>query len=214
MDAVSSGVKTPAFYLPVAGTHGWNEDPYKFDWWERGSAFNGFMAERNILLHPRSPFEWSTELDGMFQRNFATWKAAARHLTCHLDQFHTFDRNIIAHSHGGQVAILAAFYGCKIRNLITVGTPVRKEIEDLLPAAVGNIGYWLHIADGKNDMWSVFGAIGDGRVSVRHFFDMADRNDNIKGTGAGHTGILMKREFFPLWDTYAWHEELRKERSF
>ncbi len=35
--------------------------------------------------------------------------------------------NVIAHSHGGNVALQALKYGAEIDNLVTLGTPVRKE---------------------------------------------------------------------------------------
>jgi pimeloyl-ACP methyl ester carboxylesterase len=195
---------TPVTYIPIGGTDSWDEDENNYQWWERGSEFNRFMATQNLILHARTPFEWSTCLDGVpflpgisKRNNHIIWKSAAKHLICFLERVPLEERNIVAHSHGGNVTFYALSYGLQINNLITVGTPVRSDMEAVVLKGLGNCAYWHHIYDSSKDMTSVLGALFDGKIRVRHNFDLADTSDNVKGIG--HSAILNDYKFISLW---------------
>jgi hypothetical protein len=191
--------KEPVPYLTISGTHGWNEDDNRFEWWERGSFFEQHLKKQNLILHARSPFEWSTALDGILaRRNHAIWKSAAKHLICHLERVSLCERNIVAHSHGGQVVFYALSYGLQINNLVTVGTPVRSDMELIVLRGLGNLAYWHHIYDSSSDMTAILGTLFDGKLRVRHHFDLADSNDDVKGIG--HSRILYDPRYIQLWD--------------
>lgn len=196
------------YYTTVAGTHSWDEDPNHYEWWEKGSALTEYLRGFNLELHPFSPFEWSTDLDGvLFRKNLRVWKAAARHFICHCDRMSHIDRNVIAHSHGGNVVLIAAALGLRIRHLITVGTPVRSDMDSYVMAAAGNIDYWFHISDSKTDIVAILGTLFDGRIRVKHTFDLADDGDDIKGIG--HSKILNEQPQMEFWGTRGWAHVLR-----
>lgn len=199
------GLEKPTHYFTIAGTDCWDEDENNYQWWERGSALTNHLQSSDLFLHPRSPFEWSTALDGVpTRRNHRIWKGAAKHLVCHLEPVPLHERNIIAHSHGGQVVFYAASFGIKINNLITVGTPVRSDMESVVLHGLGNIGYWHHIYDSTTDFTSILGALFDRKLRIRHHFDLADSQNDVKGIG--HSRILNDADYLHLWDkdAYGW----------
>jgi hypothetical protein len=204
----------PTTYIPVQGTDSWDEDEANCQWWERGSEFTRHLAAENLVLHARTPFEWSTSLDGIpTRRNHQIWKGAAKHLVCHLERVPLDERNIIAHSHGGQVVFYALSYGLRINNLVTVGTPVRSDMERVVLSALGNMNYWHHIYDNCKDFTAIMGSLFDGKFRIRHNFDLADTSDNIKGIG--HSKILNDAISIKLWDhdMYGWSSILAMGRA-
>lgn len=204
-------------YIPVQGTHGWDEDPNRFQWWEPQSALASYLHQNQIeQVNVSLPFVWSTELDGVLRPSHIVWKAAGYALRYYIgDQFPkglpTEKRNLIAHSHGGQVAFYACASGLQIRNLITIGTPVRGDMEAVVKAARPNIGYWLHICDSKSDWISLAGALFDGRIRLKHDFPLADRNDNCSDLKISHSKILTDADRFGLWQTRGWAEVLHRD---
>lgn len=195
----------PVTYFPIGGTHSWDEDDNHYQWWERGSEFTRQMATLGLVLHARNPFVWATNIDGtLFQRKHTIWKAAAKHLICHLgdDRIPYAQRNVVAHSHGGQVVFFACADGLKIQNLITVGTPVRKDMEKVVLQAIGNIGYWHHICDSSSDRMAILGTLFDGAIRIKHNFEVADSSSDVKGVG--HSKILNDPKFIPLWKERGW----------
>ncbi len=189
----------PTTYIPIGGTDSWDEDEQTFQWWERGSPFTEHMSTQNLILHARTPFQWATSLDGIpTRRHDHIWKGAAKHLICHLERVPLEERNLIAHSHAGQVVFYATSYGLQINNLITVGTPVRSSMEKAILAGRLNIGYWHHIYDSHTDMTALLGSLFDGKFRVRHSFDLADSQDDIKGIG--HSKVLNEQQDIRLWD--------------
>lgn len=207
----------PAFYIPVQGTHGWDDNPNSFAWWENNSAFSQYLKTLGLIhINDEFPFEWSTQLDGilsMDQTKHIVWKAAGKALSYYVGrQFPKglpYDkRNLIAHSHGGQVVFYACADGLEIRNLITVGTPVRGDMEAVVFKARKNIKNWLHICDSKNDLVAIAGTLFDGRLRIQHTFNLADRNDNCSDQKISHSLILNDPSKFGLWETQDWARHL------
>jgi hypothetical protein len=204
----------PVTYIPIPGTDAWDEDENNYQWYERGSRFVNHMATQNLVLHACGFLEWSTSLDGIpTRKNHLIWKGAAKHLMCHLERVPLAERNLIAHSHGGNVVFHALSYGLRINNLITVGTPVRSDMEPYILKGIGNVEYWHHIYDSSTDMISIMGAWFDGKFRVRHNFDLADSSDNIKGIG--HSKVLNEPPAINLWshDQKGWASILAHGRN-
>lgn len=192
-------VTFPVTYIPIGGTWSWTEDLNSLQWHMRGSEFTRHMASENLILHARTPFEWDAEVDGLFyQRQHAVWKSAAKHLQCHVERVPLEERNMIAHSHGGQVLFYAAANGVRFNNVITVGTPVRVDMEPIILKAIGNFSYWHHICDSKTDMTAILGTLWDGRFRIKHTFDLADSSSDVKGIG--HSRILNDPTDMKRWD--------------
>ena len=202
-------------YIPVQGTHAWDEDPHNFQWWEPDSAFSQYVSTLGLVpVNVKLPFVWSTSLDGVFTKQHA-WKGAAYALRYYLGEQFPYGlppqkRNLIAHSHGGQCVFYACALGLTIRNLITIGTPVRRDMETIVAAARPNIGYWLHICDSRNDFMSVAGALFDGAIRIRHDFALADRNDNCKDLRISHSKVLTDPNRYGLWQTRDWAAALHR----
>lgn len=197
-------------YISVLGTWGWPADPTD-EWWYPDSAFARFLSQRECVpAHPGEPFVWSGDVDGVpMLGGGRDWDAAAHALKYYLQLTPYEDRNVIAHSHGGQVALLCAQQGVQIRSLILVGTPVRRDIEqDVAPLAIPHLGVCRQIIDAKADKMGWFGALFDRRVSVRRGFRVpgitVERLPHI-----GHSGILREPGLFHLWDDQGWLDLLR-----
>jgi len=200
---------------PVLLVHGtWSGDFKNNDapqWWEPGSGFAGFLAKQGLDASAFEPFRWSGDLTGLarlFPWNWfkplqsRDWEAGAQALRYLLEPrgcpVPFSQRNLIAHSHGGQVAILAAASGLRIRRLVTVSTPVRADMVDAIAKARPNIERWMHVYDPTlKDRMQVLGEIGDGRLGWKRSFPAADVK--VSMAGAGHSGVLTQPEWFPLW---------------
>lgn len=203
------------FYIPIQGTSAWDENPDVFQWWEMGSRYYGFLRDRGYEHASRTPFEWSTELAGILDRAKTVWKAGGKSLGYyfgeHLAPMPYEHRNVVAHSHGGQLVFYAAASGVRIRNLITVGTPVRADMEATVRAARVNIKNWVHLMDTRYDIVSVLGAIGDGKLRIKHDFKEADKCFDLRDIKAHHSHVLSNPQFYPYWMTRGWAQELSRE---
>ena len=104
----------------------------------------------------------------------------------------------MAHSHGGQIALLAAAQ-LPMRSLIMVGTPVRRSIETTVaPLAVPNLGSCLHVSDPRWDLMGLAGALMDGRLSLRRTFNVPGIRCD-QPAGIGHSQLLCDPRKFSLW---------------
>jgi hypothetical protein len=96
----------------------------------------------------------------------------------------------------------------KVNNLISVGSPVRKDMKAIVKLARPNIKFWLHISDTKWDTWSFAGTLTDNWLfhkDLRH--PEADINDQVPGIG--HSKILYDPSFHHLWIDNGWLERLK-----
>ena len=199
-------------WVGVLGTHGWPDIPEQA-WWHRASPFARFLAQQGLQpARPETPFVWSGDLQGVpFFGAGKDWEAGAQALRYYLEDLPYESRNVIAHSHGGQVALLCAV-DLPLRSLVMVGTPVRKDIERrIAPVAARQIGRCLHLSDAKWDWMGLGGALFDRRLSFRRTF-------RVPGIvceqvhGIGHSGILRDERLFPLWLEHGWINALRVEK--
>lgn len=150
------------------------------EWWRPGSPFYREAKQRGIEC---LSFAWSTELDGIIGRN-DDWEKGAAGLYRQTKDLSAL--RIVAHSHGGNVvAYAAAKHGLRILNLVTLATPVRKDIP--YAEAKKNIRKWTHVYGGWRDYVQLAGSLFDGQV--RFVRQMDDADQNIKVTGAGHSDL-------------------------
>jgi pimeloyl-ACP methyl ester carboxylesterase len=189
-------------YLGIAGT---NSNRMMQDWDHLGSGFTRYLLKHGFVsVEERASigFDWSDDID--LGRGHEDWKAGGRavfyYLVPPLYPTPPCATNIIAHSHGGQVALYAAAYGLKINCLITVGTPVREDMQEIIAVARPNIQRWLHLRS-NNDMWQWFGSWFDGGLKLNRDFKQADLNATMP---KGHANILRDEELFPLWLSEGW----------
>jgi hypothetical protein len=207
-------------YLPIQGTHSWHGCDTTAQWWQKDSPFNAYMKHYQFsLVGEDDPFIWSTDLDGVpFGRpEDLDWEAAGvnlRHYICpprvslehHLPYDH---RNLIAHSHGGQVVLYACANGLKIRRLITICAPVRlnKRMRLVAAAAKPNIEHWLHIWSGHDDTIQWLGSLFDWQLRNRRAHPSAHANVHVPRVG--HSRLLNDPLVFHLWEQQGWLDLLR-----
>jgi pimeloyl-ACP methyl ester carboxylesterase len=205
-------------YVAVAGTWAQHDaetaiDPWR-DWWHPQSHW---AAELRVLgwtpLRP-DPFRWSTDLDGTWlqrlvqRRRWGDWLAAAYALCYYCDQVPDGARRkgprgpaarpvLIAHSHGGQVALLATgLLGLSVAGLVTVCTPVRADVLDLVGADAPQP--WWHLYSDGADRWQWLGEWGDGLLRVAR--QMPPPAINLPAAvGFGHSGLLTTRSGLRVW---------------
>lgn len=94
----------------------------KETWWRpKGSLWNHVHAFWPHLYGGPSPFAWSGKND------HAERVIAAQQLVAWAQAEGAASLDVIAHSHGGNVCLLAARLGLSISRLILLGTPIRTE---------------------------------------------------------------------------------------
>jgi hypothetical protein len=159
----------------VPGT--WDDAPDA--WWRPGSAFTQALTTAGHEVVALPP--WTLELDGVLGRH-DTWIEGGHRLAMALVAYRDAMvpiQGIIAHSHGGQIALyalaFAASAGVSLDRLVTLGTPVRGDMEAFYRRARPGIGRWTHVYGGS-DWWAILGALGDGALRVLRAMPDADVN--------------------------------------
>ena len=206
--------------LLVQGTHAWGRSTAE-QWWEASSPFARFLSSQQLeLLGGDRPFIWDTDLDGVgwFHgrgKRHINWEAAGLCLYAYLkpplnasdDYVPLADRNLIGHSHAMQVIAYACAAGLKINRLITIGSPVRKDMRDVYAAARPNVARWLHVHSDRSDRIQWLGTLFDGHVGVVRRQPFADVNLGIPQVS--HSRLLNDPLCFPLWRAHELADFLR-----
>lgn len=183
--------------VPVHGT--WTSD-----WTRPGSAWRTFMARQGAAF-PAEPFQWSGDVSGLPRlfswwttEKYSDWRAGAAALSWYLRGFPYEARNVVAHSHGGQLALFAAAqHYTWIRRLVTVATPCRGDLEGVTHLARPNIAHWTHVSSLDGDLMARLGQLFDGRIRRGRTQPLADLN--VRHTKIGHSGMLQDPALFELW---------------
>jgi hypothetical protein len=195
-------------YVAVAGTHGWDGgEPTADDWWCPTSPFAQFLANNGHLpLELTRPFIWSTALAGVPTWQFwkrpkpTHWEAAAWALIYYADNAPI---NVISHSHGLQVVMMAAKFWLKIGTLIDVCGPVRGDMMDTYRAGLLNIGTWVHVHSDGSDLIQLAGAWFDGHLGPVRAVAI-EGVVNVPLPGVGHTRLLNDPTLFDVWKAQGW----------
>lgn len=178
-------------WVGVLGTWGFSPEATKLHWWQAGSQFALSMEAHGLTIaRPGHEFVWSGDLDGTWWNRGNDWEAGAVNLEQYLGGLRPEDRNVIAHSHGGAVALLAA-RRVPIRSLVTIGTPARKDVRQAARDAVlaGRLGVWRHVYDTQVDWMGWLGALMDGQFRVSRAMAL-DGCADTPLPGIGHSGLL------------------------
>ena len=180
-------------YTPVAGTEDWSDpDGGLSRWWQSGSAFTALMLthgwhRRGWSWHGIELPAWSTQLAGTFfsGRDDRTWKRGAYGLAEEMEQVPVSERNLIAHSHGGNLAVktanLLAPYG-GLHRLVTVCTPRRRSMADEYTSVHCP---WLHLY--SSNVWTNRMQWMGARWGK---WTMPSPARNVRVKGIGHSKLL------------------------
>lgn len=184
--------------ITVEGT--WGSKRGELDWWRFGSPFWHYLITSGFArtaVPVTKKFHWDDSVEGIFGKN-KRWKLGGERLGYYAKAYRNPNRKllVIAHSHGGQVAAYAASKGMRIDCLVTVATPVRKDMKQTYEYARGNIGCWIHLYSDRSDWMQWFGSWFDGSWRLRRKMSYADQQIQIPGVG--HSGLLNPA----MWDRY------------
>lgn len=203
----------------VAGTGSWRDDG-AVDWYCPGHAFGAFLRAEGVEpLYDGDgdacrPFIWSTDLAGLpFFTNRKDWAAGGAALAYFIKSCRRLPgarTALIVHSHGLQVAAYAAAeHGLKVDTLISVGSPIRKDLTAPYEALRHQTRFWLHIHSDWSDRWQWFGELFDGHFGIVRESALADRNDFVPKVG--HSEILREPAQFHHWTERGWLKLLQPE---
>jgi len=186
----------------LAGTWGLERERA---WWQPHSPFWDEASAHGVsLLGEHGPFLWSTALDGVFGQN-SDWLNAGGSLLMWAHLMTPGAVNLIAHSHGGQVALYAAAQGLQVKTLVTVATPVRRDLRKILGFARPNIATWIHVRSDWTDYMQLLGELMSGNLGLFRNMKLADRNITVPGVG--HSGLLEPS----LWTRETWWNYVKEE---
>ncbi len=168
-------------------------DIKKIFWWKPGSSFYYGVVKHGYKCYS---FSWNTKLDGLVGKN-AHWDSAAGRLVNVCPE----NPIIIAHSHGGQLPIIAAANGLRIKSLVTLGTPVRKDMP--YKEAKANIGFWTHIYGNRRDYMQLLGSLMIGK------FWVLKRSIKEASLNIHHPVSHSKLHDVEIWNEQNWWKFLR-----
>ncbi len=162
----------------IGGTWAGHLDEEEVHWWEywKKGTFAKEFADRS---HTNGyAFQWSGELKAFRWCWSKPWKEAAKKLIAELEEAMIYTPTIVAHSHGGNVALHALDMGLECDHLITLATPPRAGV----PAYRGK---WTNVV-GTRDWVVRAGMLMDGRVSTKTTHKTAL---NLVVKGATHASV-------------------------
>jgi hypothetical protein len=187
--------------LLVGGTHCLKPEA---SWWRPGSDFRAMLAKHNLdVLGGNDPFRWSGVLGGVptitpadqldhlaDQPALAEWASWGRALKWYYDTqciFPADPLDIICHSHGLQLVVYACIYGLRVRRLVDICGPIRRDMLRQRRAARPWIQSWLHIWSAI-DSTQIEGELTDGDLLQVREAPEADVNREIDENG--HSRML------------------------
>lgn len=189
--------------LLIAGTRRPGSVPTTADWWHPGSAFvAALQAAGHQLASPDDLFSWTQDADGIVGDD-REWREAGKALRWYLQSYPV--DTILAHSHGGNVAVLALAGGAMVDHQITVATPVRPELADAYHQASLRVGRWTHLRSDSSDFFQRWGS-RTWRDWLRPWRwgrferDMASADCNVFAPGVTHGALLEPA----LWTRRGW----------
>lgn len=186
-------------------------------WAHAHSAFRLYLDNCGVEVYPRTEW-WSLDVGGLpsltAARKHSDWRIGGEFLGDALARVAYEDRNVLAHSYGGNVGLYAAagtrdpderdgcfgFDGVPIRRLITVATPPRGDMDAVADRAKARIGYWLHVTDTRGDWMQRLGQVFDGRFSFTPRKLQLKADQNIGIPKINHSKLFTDADKFPLWE--------------
>jgi len=194
----------------IAGTNSWDNDG-GVDWYCPSHPFQRLLADAGAepLYDDNFPFIWSTDCDGLpgDRKGHIDWASGGAALSYFTRMKGQKEVDAIVHSHGLQVLLYAvAYHDIKIRKLISMGSPVRKDMEQIAKQARPFIKEWLHVHSDGSDKWQWLGEMFDGKLGIVREHPLADRNDFIPKVG--HSELLRDTNQYHFWKEKGWLDYL------
>lgn len=205
-------IPRPIYYIPVHGT--WAIDEKQEAWWKVSGAFAKYAKRFGVNQWDKlPPFIWSSDVNG-FGYSFLSpktkltdWMAGGWSLYYYLLHIPVEHRNLIVHSHGLQPLAFCCSFGMQVRNVISVCSPIRTDMDFVYDVARRNIQNHLHIYD-TSDWMQRFGQIGDGKWFGAQKNPYADVNHQM--VDINHSDVLRVTGRMDYWNTQGWFDFLRQ----
>lgn len=212
---------TIARFFCVPGTFAWGDDPNPAlprNWWRPGSPLLLALGLLGLeSLCPEDPYRWSTELGGVrFYHRWPWFRSRRDHRCWHSGAdgqrwwmiakgIPLADRRALVHSHGLQPTLYAAadwHEPMYLERLISVGSPLRADMRDVVERARPRIRRWLHVTDDA-DRIQRKGLFGDGEWGLPDWVDDPQLGPDtyLVLPGIGHSRLLQDPQYFDLWVT-------------
>jgi hypothetical protein len=150
---------------------------------------------------------WSTDVDGV--PNFlgleagkhADWIAGGYAFGYQLASLPFEERNVICHSHGiNPVLYQAKNSQVPIRNLVSVCSPVRGDMQETATAARPYIKHWRHISATDWDFMQRAGELFDGHWNWKQVRKWEQADENVQIPKIGHSKLLNDPAWVEEWD--------------
>lgn len=188
--------------VTISGTWGARKESNWFNWdsdfWALARK-KGLKSAKVPIKRGRLRPRWDTRVDGIWGKN-ESWEAGAQCARSFINAYCDEDTIIVAHSHGGQVAAIALAEGLpQVKRLVTVGTPVRADLEKTYQEARAGLVSWHHLY--SNQDWMQFlGSLFDGSWRLRRKMENAT---NLLCSDQGHSEMLNPHywEEKSIWET-------------
>lgn len=193
--------------VSVEGT--WGSKRGSLAWWRWGSDFWHQLIARGFAqfdVEEDAKFHWDDGIEGVFGKN-KRWILGGMRLKYFMDAYRNPDKKalVVAHSHGGQVAAYAAANGTKMDVLVTMATPVRKDMIEVYKDAQQEVGLWIHIHSNRSDWMQWLGSWFDGSWKLRRRMKYADIQISLPGVG--HSGMLDPA----VWEQYGIYDAILRK---
>lgn len=109
----------------------------------------------------------------------------------------------VCHSHGLQPILygLARNEDVWLDRLISVCSPVRRDMQRQATGAVKRIGRWRHVFSSGWDFWQWAGELAIGHLQLWRERKWRQAHQNVPIDRIGHSKLLNNRRFLDLWKT-------------
>ena len=158
-------------YIPISGTFARKNEHHGhgYPWYRRNSAFDRSMVAMGYqrIDQDGDPDRvdagfWTGDLEGSLLTGDWPWNPTHDVWEDAADKLHDWiverwprlegKLTVIAHSHGGQIAAYAsrrlARKGLMFEHLVTVDTPLRRDMDNIWLGAIGGFKRWTHLHSG------------------------------------------------------------------
>jgi hypothetical protein len=173
-------------------------------WARARSPFSKMLAENGFA--PMRFQGWTTNVSGVpnlfASRKHSDWIAGGYALAPFLRELDYEDRNLIAHSHGlNPIAYACAREKVEIRRLVSVCSPVRRDMRNQMKALALRVEQWLHVHAAHADLMQTLGALFSGHLALRRDWRVAGAENvtNLMIPGIGHSRLLNDPTQFAAW---------------
>lgn len=174
------------------------------DWARARSSFSMLLKAHDCM--PMRFQGWSGDVSGvpnfLASKKHSAWIAGGYAFADFIERLDFHDRNVICHSHGLNPVIYAcARRGVKLRRVVSVCSPVRRDMEPQARALVKHCEQWRHVHSDGGDWMQFFGEVFDRHWGWTRSWRIRGASNlvNVTIPGIGHSKLLNDPAFLHKW---------------